>query len=183
MNSEVAPWASAHQGDHLLGIAGAEVKAPSWQVSLPCLTILWASMLLAVLGEFSVEIFAGSAILTLRLMLSQVPVVRSWDAKYGEAWNVLSEGHVAQEMIRRSMLVLLHIATPCLTSTFARRSPLRSWSQPFGISGLSPVDQELLDDGNRLIAWSMLMAQTAHECRSYFSVENTFPLFVWLSPF
>ena len=72
---EVAPWASAHQGDHLLGIAGAEVREPTWFGSLPCLTILIASSLLSVMGEFALEVFAGSAVLTLGMMLSNAPVL------------------------------------------------------------------------------------------------------------
>ena len=89
---------------------------------LPCLTVLVASSLLSVMGEFAVEIFAGSAVLTLGLMLSNVPVVKPWDAKFGERFNVLTEGQVILDMVRRKRLVLIHMATPCLASTFARRT-------------------------------------------------------------
>ena len=85
---QVASWASAHQGDHLHGIEFAEVVEPTWMGKLPCLTVLVASSLLSVMGEFAVEIFAGSAVLTLGLMLSNVPVVKPWDAKFGERFTM-----------------------------------------------------------------------------------------------
>ena len=178
----MAPWASAHQGDHLLGIEGAEVLEPAWMSRLPCLTVLKASSLLSVMGEFAVEVFAGSAVLTLGMMLSSVPVVKPWDAKYGDRFNVLTEGQILLSMIAWGLLAVVHIATPCLTSTFARRTPLRSWESPLGVEGLPESEKELLDDGNRLIAWSMTVAKAAHAAQSYFSVENPFPSYFWINP-
>ena len=144
---------------------------------LPCLTVLVASSLLSVMGEFAVEIFAGAAVLTLGLMLSNVPVVKPWDAKFGERFNVLTEGQVILDMVRRKRLVLIHMATPCPASTFARRTPLRRWECPLGVDGLPSSEQALLDDGNRMIEWSMTVAAAAHAAESYFSVENPFPSF------
>ena len=89
-----------------------------------------------------------SAVMTFVLMLSNVPVAKPWDAKCGENLFVLTEGEVPLKMIQLQIFVVVHIATPCLTFTSARRIPVRSREFPRGLPNLPPSERALLEDGN-----------------------------------
>ena len=91
-----------------------------WMLALPCLAIMLASALIPVMGECCIELFSGAAILTLGLRWHNVPVVAPWDVKYCSRWCVLQHGWRLEEALRKGFLALVHMGTPCTSSTFAR---------------------------------------------------------------
>ena len=52
------------------------------------------SQLLNVSGTFFIEVMAGECIIILGVLMEKVPRLKPWDIVFGEAWNVLTRGHI-----------------------------------------------------------------------------------------
>jgi hypothetical protein len=88
-------------------------------------------------ASFFLEVFCGAAIVTLCMVMKNVPCIRPWDVKYGDAFNVLKHGQVLEALISATVLVSMHFATPCTSMTWARWPQLRSPEEPHGKSELT----------------------------------------------
>ena len=88
-------------------------------------------------GEFALEVCCGEAIVTIGLLMAKVPCIKPWDTKYGENFDVLSNGHVLISLASSSHLSFVHLAPPCQSATWGRFPALRTWSCPAGIPNLS----------------------------------------------
>ena len=57
-----------------------------------------------VAGVFFVEIMAGECGITLAVLMEKVPCLKPWDIVFGEAWNVLTRGHILLQRARESKI-------------------------------------------------------------------------------
>ena len=128
-------------------------------------------------GTFFIEIMAGECVITLGVLLMRIPCLKPWDLIYGESWNVLTHSEILIDLARKSRIDPF-LGLPCQSFTFARDPALRVAENPMGKPGLSPRQQELLDLGNKLAAWSLSFVQTIQTAGGYFTVEN--PFLSWL---
>ena len=87
-------------------------------------------------GQLFLECFCGSMVLTLAMMLTSIPCVKPWDSKYGDAYDVLKEGHVLIKLCKLGLVAVLHLGTPCQSQTLARAPQLRSAEYPKGLPDL-----------------------------------------------
>ena len=158
------------------------VGMPTWMVALPCITMLMANSLLTVQGQCFLEVFGGSGIISLGIMMASVPLWRPWDVKYGEQFCVNKHGHVLRRLARLGKLAATHMGTPCGSGTMARDVQLRSWDQPYGADGLGSYHAEIVRVGNTLIEFSVELARDLMEAGCYFSIENPWPCWTWVHP-
>ena len=133
-------------------------------------------------GYLSLEVFAGCCVMTLGLLLQSVPALKPWDAKYGEQYNVLTQGQVLLQLAWGGWIASSHIATPCQSNTFARWPQLRSLEFLDGLPGLQEHQQQLVDEGNLLMAWSVELSEALYAMQAYFSLENPELVWLWLQP-
>ena len=147
-------------------------------MSVAILHLLCASTL-PTTGQFFIEIFCGTAALTLGLMLSRVPCLKPWDSKYGEQFDVLAEGWILLQLIQAGVIVSAHFGTPCKSLTWARWPCLRSWDFPLGLPGLGPHARDLVDTGNDLMAFTWQCCMELMCMHAYFSVENPERSWLW----
>ena len=155
---------------------------PEWFKALPDISVLTLSFALRVDGEFCVEVFSGSGVMTLGILMHRIPAVRPWDIQHGERFNVLTHEPILALLIEAGRIVSTHMGTPCQSSTLARCPQLRSLAQPRGISNLSGHDATLLRQGNELIDVSVRLAWCLLLNNGYFSIENPFPCWIWVNP-
>ena len=80
---------------------------------------------------------AGQAMITLRLLLTNVPCMRPWDSKYRQQFNVLTDGSILLSSIHAQRIIAAHFATPCQSMSWARSPQLRSARRPSGLPGLT----------------------------------------------
>ena len=158
------------------------VRMPSWMVALPCITMLMASNMLMVEGELFLEVFSGSGIVSLGMMLAAVPLWRPWDVKYGEPFCVQQHGWLLLKMAEQGKISSCHMGTPCGSGTMARDVQLRSWEEPYGVIGLGTYHAEIVKVGNRLIEFSVKFCTALWKGGSYFSIENPWPCWTWVHP-
>ena len=155
---------------------------PDWMWMLPCITLLTASSLFSVAGCMALEVFCGCGVMSLCFEFAQVPLFRRWDSKFGERFDVITEGWKIQRLICLHILVLIHFGKPCSSPTFARRVELRNWQWPMGVPGLTGRDRQILEQGNELVAWTVQTAELLLLHSWYFSIENPFPGWFWIIP-
>ena len=123
---------------------------------------------LSVSGSLSLEVFAGCCVMTLGLLLQSVPAIKPWDAKYGEKYSVLTQGGILLQLAWGGWIASSHIATPCQSNTFARWPQLRSLDFLDGLPGLQEHQQQLVDEGNLLMAWSVNYQRHCMLCKHSF---------------
>ena len=123
-------------------------------------------------------VFAGCAVLTLAVVFLMVLFTRLWDCKCGSEFDVISMGWTLFYLVEIGRLSHSYLGTPCQSVTFARRVPIRSFEWPRGFPNVAAWQQELLDSGNSLIAWSVLFLfhLDCHSC--YGSMENPWPSYI-----
>ena len=133
-------------------------------------------------GQFALECFAGSAVITLGLIAACVPVVKPWDTKYGQQFDVMRNGHIILNMIASGLLIAIHFGTPCRSMTWARWPQLRNFDHPLGLPGLGENAVRLVEVGNALADFTLRCCVALHELSGYFSVENPEFSWLWLLP-
>ena len=141
--------------------------------------MLIASSCLAVGGECFLEVFCGSAILSLGVMMAREPCLRPWDAKIGSQFNVKGHGHRILELLRMGVITAIHLAVPCISFTLARTVKVRSKRSPEGFPCHTEADEKLLADGHFPTEWAMQCAMICLEVGSYLTADNPFPSFFW----
>ena len=147
-------------------------EAPPWFCwELPGTGDLLRDVNLAVPGHMFLEIFSGCSVLTLCCLCSCLPVVRPWDIAFDETCDVLAHGWVIFQLVSAGVITWLHLWMPCQSFTRARQSQLRSWAWPKGIPDLSGWRRELVDAGNSLLAWTILLMSCAKEKGCYACLE------------
>ena len=129
-------------------------------------------------GEFALEVCCGEAIVTIGLMMAKVPCIKPWDTKYGENFDVLSNGHVLINLASSSYLNFVHLAPPCQSATWGRFPALRTWSCPAGIPNLSGSQLQLVNHGNAVANFCISLCLALYIAGGYFSLEN--PRLSWL---
>ena len=111
--------------------------------------------------------------------MSEVPCVRPWDAMYGEAFDVLANGLILLELIESGRIVSAHFGVPCRSMTWARWPQLRSVTNLKGLPGLGAKQQQLVDLGNELLAFTVMCCMALHPGNGYFSIENPERSWLW----
>ena len=109
-------------------------------------------------GTFFIEIMAGECVITLGVLLKIVPCFRPWDIRW-----LPEDGRIDS-----------FLALPCQSFTFARDPALRDAAEPLGKSGLSARQQELVDLGNEIAAWTLKLIKATHASGGHFAVENPY---------
>ena len=120
--------------------------------------------------------------ITLGLIAACVPVVKPWDSKYGQQFDVLMNGQIIFDMIALGVLVAIHFGTPCRSLTWARWPQLRTPDHPLGLPGLDENANSLVKVGNALADFTLRCCVALHELSGYFSVENPELSWLWLLP-
>ena len=129
-------------------------------------------------GEFFVELFCGEAAATAAVILQQVPVLCPWDIRFGNRFDITSNGAVLLELIHMGYVAAVHMGTPCQSCTLARSPQVRSLEYPEGIPGLQGIDASLVEMGNRLIQWTFYIAWALYLNGAFFGIE---PVAVFLA--
>ena len=111
------------------------------------------SGLIPVSAQFSLEVFAGDCVVTLGLVLSNLPAMKPWDSKLGEQFDVLREGQVLLRLSEHGWLIMTHLGTPCQSLTWARGPRLRSMEYRYGLPTLEGP-QFCFDDLLLCAAWA-----------------------------
>ena len=147
-----------------------------------CITMLMASSMLLVEGEFFLEVFSGSGIVSLGMMLAAVPLWRPWDVKYGEPFCVQQHGWLLLKMAEQGKISSCHMGTPCGSGSMARDMQLRSREQPFGVDGLGDYHAEIVKVGNILIEYNVELAKEMLDAWCCFNIESPWPCWTWVHP-
>ena len=132
-------------------------------------------------GTFFIEVMAGECIITLGALLRRVPCLKPWDLVFGEAWNVLTHGQILMDLAEKGRIDAF-LGMPCQSFTHARIPALRDAEFPEGKPGLSTRQQDLVDTGNRLAAWTLAFITALHAAHRYFTVENPYMSWLWWLP-
>ena len=139
-------------------------------VSLP--NILTLGLLLpAVWGGYSVENFAGCCGLTWALVGVGLDVLTPWDLRYGEEFDVLSNGWLLVRLVQMGLVAYVHLAVPCQSLTLARHPALRDQVFPRGRPGLKEAQQLLVSTGNELVDFACYLCLTLWKANAYFRLE------------
>ena len=137
---------------------------------------------LSVSGSLPLEVVAGCCVMTEGLLLQSVPAIVPWNARYSEKYAVLTQGGILLQLAWGGWIASSHIATPCQSNTFARWPQLRSLDFLDGLPGLLEHQQQLVDEGNLLMAWSVELSEALYAMQAYFSLENPELVWLWLQP-
>ena len=74
---------------------------------------------LDVSGIFFIEVMSGECIITFGVLMEKVTCLRFWDIVFGEAWNVLTRGHILLQLAQEGRIDVF-LGLPCQSFTFAR---------------------------------------------------------------
>ena len=88
----------------------------------------------------------------------------------------------SSNMAEQGKISSCHMGTPCGSGTMARDVQLRSWEEPYGVTGLGTYHAEIVRVGNRLIEFSVKFCTALWKGGSYFSIENPWPCWTWVHP-
>ena len=135
----------------------------------------------SVKGTFFIEVTAGECINTFGVLMRRVPCLKPWDIVFGEAWNVLTRGQILMDLAEKGRIDAF-LGMPCQSFTHARIPALRNAEFPEGKPGLSTRQQDLVDTGNRLAAWTLAFIMVLHAAHRYFTVENPYMSWLWWLP-
>ena len=177
------PHSSVAGGDPTILSSDTQFELDSAEHTMQCALadLMEAETLLTcsveVEGTFFIEVMAGECIITLGALLRRVPCLKPWDLVFGEAWNVLTHGQILMDLAEKGRIDAF-LGMPCQSFTHARIPTLRDAEFHEGKPGLSTRQQDLVDTGNRLAAWTLAFITALHAAHSYFTVEN--PYMSWL---
>ncbi len=99
-------------------------------------------------GQCALEVFSGSAAVSLGLIFARVPTMVPWDFVHSCRLNIVDNGHIVLMLVHAGMLQYVHMGCPCQSFSMARKPALRSGSELCGETGLSPKQQQLILNGN-----------------------------------
>ena len=116
--------------------------------------------LLPVEGFNTLEIYAGECTLTIALVWCMLPCFAPWDILFGEQCDVISRGWMILALTRAGKLHFCHLGSPCQSMTLARSPRLRSRSELWGKKHLSPSQQAIVDMGNQLTLFTVIVCYT-----------------------
>ena len=137
--------------------------------------------IISVEGTFFIEVMAGECLITFGVLMKRVPCLKPWDIVFGEAWNVLTHGQILMDLAEKGRIDAF-LGMPCQSFTHARIPALRDAEFPEGKPGLSTRQQDLVDTGNRLAAWTLAFIMALHAAHRYFTVENPYMSWLWWLP-
>ena len=80
--------------------------------------------LMKVSGSMFLEIFSGSAILTMAMTWLSIPAMRPWDVASNDKHDVLRHGAVLMKLVARGYINGSHLAVPCNSLSWARHLQL-----------------------------------------------------------
>ena len=103
---------------------------PEWFGTLPSLAGLCLSSALRVDRQFFMEVFSGTAIMTLGVMMQCIPAICPWDVMYGQCFDIVQQEAAVSSLIEAGRVVAMHLGTPCQFFTLARTPQLRSLQHP-----------------------------------------------------
>ena len=147
---------------------------------LPCATDLIASNL-SVSGLFFLECFAGQAMITVGLLMMNVPCLRPLDSKFGDQFDVLSNGHILLSLIHAQRIISAHFATPCQSKRHGQGCHSSGVSRDLQVClAYSEKQQFLVDIGNQLLAFTISCCVGLHALGSFFCMENPELSWLWL---
>ena len=105
--------------------------------------------------------------------MEKIPCLKPWDIVFGEAWNVLTRGHILLQLAQEGRIDVF-LGLPCQSFTFAREPALRDAAFPMGKPNLSPKQQALVDTGNSLSDFALVLIETVDRADRLFAVENPY---------
>ena len=123
-------------------------------------------------GGYAVEVFAGSAVLTLGLLAVGVPCLQPWDVVFGPNFDVWENGYILEELITKGLVTMVHLGPPCKSFSFGRFPALRDGANPHGLPNLGTAEMELVDTGNELALWSAKVRKLCYGRGVLFTLEN-----------
>ena len=135
---------------------------------------------LRVSGSFFLECFAGNLALTISCIFAAVPCIKPWDTRYGQAFNVLTQGSIILALIQAARISCAQFATPCRSMTWARCPQLRSAFFPEGLPFLDGKQLDLVSLGNALLAFTTSCCYELWDRGGYFCIENPELSWLWL---
>ena len=126
-----------------------------------------------------IEVFAGTAGLSVAVLRAGIELVKSWDIKIDKRHDLLHEENVKTffKALQDPCLLAVWFGTPCNTLSPARRDdggppPLRSDSFPKGLPNLSEHDQQRVDEANQLATVTAMGMEIAFANRAATVLEN-----------
>ena len=156
-------------------------QLPSFVEGLPMPEFLLRNHL-SVSGQFFFEGFAGSCRMTMGILMARVPAVMPFDNMYGPEYDLLAQEMIFRQLILLKIIAYLWFGTPCRSFSFARIPELRSAAFILGKPFLKAHQQEIVDAGNALVAYTARMVWHCLGEACYFTVENPFPSWIWMQP-
>ena len=113
-------------------------------------------------GALFVECFHGDGAVVLACFVKGIPCICPFDTQYGEEFDLLENGGVLCELVRRKLVGSSHLGTPCQSVTTCRTPQLRSAEYIYGLPVLLPHQLELVRLGTALIQWSVQFCLLLH---------------------
>ena len=153
----------------------------------------WGTGQIPTAGQFFVELFAGEAGLTQAvqvrggMILPPIELlVNSFVKRSVDVCDVDVICHL-HKLVEAGSILAVHMGTPCSSFSLARKDdggppPLRDPANIMGKSGLSPQDQEKVDQGNMFAEISAVLAQLCHRHGVPWSIENPAGSYLWQVP-
>jgi hypothetical protein len=125
--------------------------------------------LVSVMEWFFLELMAGCCGFTLGCLLNDVPCIKPWDVRFGEAFCVLKGEQVLFKVFRSGRVAPVHFGSFCRTNSMAKSPALRDADQVHGKNDLTEAQKELLL-GNDLCDFTVGAVWTRYWAGRYFSI-------------
>ena len=117
---------------------------------------------------------------TLGCEMHGVQCVCPWDIMDGPQLDVVKNGEVLISFAHHRRLRSSWIASPCQSLTLARSPCLRSFQFPCGLPQLSEREWKLVEGGDRLRSFAVMLCLALYVALSYFGLENQWKSFLWI---
>ena len=131
-------------------------------------------------AQYALEVFSGSATLSLSLIASGMSVLRPWDVAYDPDTDVLVQGDIVIHAIRSRWIRYGHFGLPCQSFTWARTPPIRSFQYPEGLPCVCVSDKEKADFGAQLFDWTCHAITELWNADALFTLENPCPSWTFI---
>ena len=153
----------------------------------------WGTQQIPPGGPFFLEIFAGLAGLSEAVLAGGIRILPPVELEVNSfvkfATDILDPEVLAHIhlLIQSGKILMIHFGTPCSSFSLARKDdggppPLRDPSHIWGKPGLSPLDQDKVDLGNRLAQITAVLVQLCSRHGVHWSIENPAGSYLWALP-
>ena len=122
-----------------------------------------------VAGSLCLELFCGTASLTLSSVFEEVLCMCPWDSSFGSEFDVLLHRKILFSLAVAGRLAYAHFWLPCQSLTWARSPPLMSWDHVWELPALKGQAAGKVLLGNKLHVFSVQLCLVLHADNHYFS--------------